>query len=493
MKELGFNLSDIIELISLNFVILLFLYFVIFKYIKRKQSYEILNKISAFPVPILMIEQFSNALYRSNNCADIVFNLNNSSIGQGIAALNLFKDFNDYLNIKRNSKENLSTYDKISFNVGSDSIILDITYTLIIVNNIKYIVIALDDNSKLIKYIKYLGIFTSVIDKSSEGIIISKFVDIKSDPKIVYINDAINNITEFNSSDLLNTPLLENFFNKHISEDQYENIRSSIMHFKPMNTECEYTKKSGKKCWINVEIIAINKNDIENSLKKLNTNVAMKNTIELNLYNVDLYIIIKQTDISTHKDKEKASKIFFEQTQLIAEEKKKANEILTFGLMHILKNTTHPKKTDRPITKTLEYICKSLFAGKIYIVKFVDIENDSSNIEYIYKWSEKNIADVSNETFSKIMSTIDGYNMYSSFITNRPYYIYMNDIKSQEAKEFYKMTNIKSSMLCPIFKDKKLIGFIGVNEYNDVDRIWDCNAENILRITAENLGSIFPE
>ena len=46
---------------------------------------------------------------------------------------------------------------------------------------------------------------------------------------------------------------------------------------------------------------------------------------------------------------------------------------------------------------------------------------------------------------------------------------------------------IKSALISPIYKDNSLIGFVGVCETEDVSKIWDDAAENMISIVANGL------
>lgn len=484
MEEITFSTFNIISLSLFNLIVLLIFLLFIFKYIRCHHHDDILNKVNSLPMPIMIIDYKTNNIYNSNEFISNMFN--KEEVNKcNLSSLNIFKNFNDYINIKKMAEESTIKHDQIYFNIESDSIILDITYTLIKLDNKKYIIISLDDKTKLINYIKYLGIFASIIDNSNEGVIISKFNNTNSDPEIIYINEAITNITEFKSEDLLSKPLIKTFFKHNVISENYDDIKSSVLSFKPASIECEYTKKNGEKCWVVVDIIAINKNNIIDSLNKLDTNNYMYDNIDLNQYNIDLYVTVRQTDVSSYKSKEFVSKLFFNQMQQIAEDKIRASETLTIGLMQIIKN-----KDENKILNLLNIIGDTLTTDRVYIVKFFTDDQNKKYSRYIYKWSKFTTDYVNDELINNVMNSIDGYNIYANFLSNRTTSLYFDEIKNNEIQKIYKLLRVKSSILCPIFKDNQLIGFIGADECQKFNRIWDFNSENIIRIVAENLGDL---
>ena len=56
---------------------------------------------------------------------------------------------------------------------------------------------------------------------------------------------------------------------------------------------------------------------------------------------------------------------------------------------------------------------------------------------------------------------------------------------------FILIVNIKSLIICPIFDiDNKLVGFIGMDDCIDPDRIWDVSVDRALRGLSKGLSSV---
>ena len=186
---------------------------------------------------------------------------------------------------------------KIVVNIGDDSLLVRISYNTIKINMKKYLVIALENKTYIANYIKTLGIFTSMIDKSSDGIIITRLTEGEY-PKIIYVNNTTEKLTGLSRKTLINTNVTESVFMNHMEESSYIELCERLKHMNFAPFTCKYTKPNGEMCWLNLSIYPIGKNNIIESLSKIDDTHSVVEITALELCDIDLYITIKQIDIT---------------------------------------------------------------------------------------------------------------------------------------------------------------------------------------------------
>ena len=487
MMVLNYNFFVCLSTIAAIILLLILLFNILYKKFNMyKNNISIINNIDSLPVPIMIVDMHSNVVIKCNDILKNTLGFINME-NKSLSYLNIFNDFNDYLSIKKTANNNITYKDKIKFKINNEIVLLDTAYNITKYNNKKYIIMAIDSKVNIMEYIRYLGIFMTIINKTNSGIIISKFGDNndKANPKIIYANDSVEKIIGKDKSQLLNFPLLDTVFSLNIKDKDYTQLSYNIENLKPFSMECEYTKFDGSICWLLIELIFINKNNIIHSIEDLiNSNNAIIDNLKYNLTDVDLFITIKQTDISKYKSLNYTDII--NTTNDIINKKNNAIEILTATLANNISNA------ESDIYKMVETVGKILHAntGCILSIKSENSYNKDTKqiIEYNYKWY--------NDEYSKkmlfnkdILNNIDGFELYTNLLANKLVKLYKQQLKSQEFKNIYNSNNINALIACSIFKNKKLVGFICFTN-NDNDRAWDTHDENIMRIFANKLNDL---
>lgn len=453
-------------------------------YIKRSETESILEKVNDLPIPILIIDYATNNIVKSN---DLLFQLiNHLDInGKSISTLNIFQDFNVYLEIKGSAESNVTKYMKLALNTKDGQIIVKASYSLLTIGLNKYIIISMLNKTDLTEYLKNLGIFVSLIDKSNDGIIISKYKNTSQEqPTIMYANNAVESITGFNPNELKNNNLLDIMFNNRIDEITFEDLKDKIKKSRKCSIECQYNKKNGESCWISVEVVPIVKSDIIHSLSELDETHSITEIMALELYDIDLYIVIKQTDITAFKQMESYAKIFDEKLNYAISEKNKTNEALICGFVDLMKLSAQ----HNAVEYCLEMLGRALSAETVFVAKLFNDDNDMHYIRYTTTWPSEASNVISADDVKIFFNTdIDGYELYANLISNKITKIYSDSVKSVETKMVFDKYGIKSALISPIYKDNSLIGFVGVCETEDVSKIWDDAAENMISIVANGL------
>jgi PAS domain S-box-containing protein len=479
---------QMIIFILLCAIILLLILFAAKKSIISKYD-AILDNVNNLPIPMMVIDYLHNTVVRCNSALKQVISIENVT-NCSISKLGIFNDFNDYLKIKKTCTEKSTvTPNKIKFKINNKIEYLLVAYSLIRINEKDYMVLTFDDKTDILEYIKSLGVFTTIINRSKDGVIISKFDDTTNyiSPKIVYVNDAVSDITGYTKEKLLNNSLLDALFSLNVKDDIFVELSNSIEKLNKCTLECEYIKNDNTIVWVLVEIIPIDKNNIIESLKNID-NGSLTESLKSKLNDADLYITIKQTDITNYKKRENTSLTLVNNLNKIANTKGKANEILTDGLMEIIDSD------EESIHKALELIGKALCAKHGYIIQLIDNNKLGHDLRFIYKWTNNTYKDtkkINDSLMSKTMlNNLDGYEIYANLVSNKISKLYANSIKTPELKQLFDLGNIKSMIICPIYVDNELYGYVGFDEcYND-NRIWDANDDNIIKSFADKLGNI---
>ena len=473
--DLILNLISILVVIAAIFVLC---------YIKNNERDNILKKVNNLPIPMLVIDYHTNTVI---TCNDLLFDIigKRNIKGRSMSTLQIFQDFNAYLQIKSLAESNCTKTAKVTLNVNRSPIIIKISYNIIDINLKKYLVVAMENKTNIANYIKSLGIFTAMIDKSNDGIIISKINDTNSSPEIVYANNSTEIITGIKHDELLDAPLLSSVFLNHIPDDSYDNLFANIKKAKSSKIECKYTKNNGDMCWLIITIMPINKNNIIESLSKLDRSHEVCEIMALELCDIDLYITIKQTDITMSKNNEECNKIEIERLKTKITEKNKINEMLIHGFIDMLKVAGNGNS----LSYGIETLCKALNGNNAFIARLFSKDN-KHYIRYINTWPNDTSKYIDEDDVKILFDTLDGFELYANLITHRIYKMYLDTVKSPAVKEMFMRNNIKSGMLCPIFNGDDLVGFIGICETTDVSRTWDENAENMIKIVADSIGEL---
>lgn len=478
-------MTDIISLYADSIIALLLLLFIVTSLAlyksKKKERNDILNRVRDLPIPILIIDYRTNTIVKANQLLLDMIN-RDAYFGTSINTLNIFQNFETYLQIKSMADSTPKTM-KIVVNIGDDSLLVRISYNTIKINMKKYLVIALENKTYIANYIKTLGIFTSMIDKSNDGIIITRLTEGEY-PKIVYVNNTTEKLTGLSRKTLINTNVTESVFANHMEESAYDELCERLKHMNFAPFTCKYTKPNGETCWLNLSIYPIGKNNIIESLSKIDDTHSVVEITALELCDIDLYITIKQIDITEKIRLEEQYSILNDNLKRAVVKKENINKILVSGFMEMTKQ--YCDETTRQ--HVLETISKSLDADSSFVARIFMTDDDSRYIRYLETWPNKEMP-LKEEDIKTMLYSSSNYEMYANMIMNKTYKMYRDSLKSDVVKEIFDRTGIKSIMISPIYKGDTPVGVIGVYETEDITRVWDSESEAILKIVAEGIAN----
>ena len=478
-------MTDIISLYADSIIALLLLLFIVTSLAlyksKKKERNDILNRVRDLPIPILIIDYRTNTIVKANQLLLDMIN-RDAYFGTSINTLNIFQNFETYLQIKSMADSTPKTM-KIVVNIGDDSLLVRISYNTIKINMKKYLVIALENKTYIANYIKTLGIFTSMIDKSSDGIIITRLTEGEY-PKIIYVNNTTEKLTGLSRKTLINTNVTESVFMNHMEESSYIELCERLKHMNFAPFTCKYTKPNGEMCWLNLSIYPIGKNNIIESLSKIDDTHSVVEITALELCDIDLYITIKQIDITEKIRLEEQYSILNDNLKRAVVKKENINKILVSGFMEMTKQ--YCDETTRQ--HVLETISKSLDADSSFVARIFMTDDDSRYIRYLETWPNKEMP-LKEEDIKTMLYSSSNYEMYANMIMNKTYKMYRDSLKSDVVKEIFDRTGIKSIMISPIYKGDTPVGVIGVCETEDITRVGDSESEAILKIVAEGIAN----
>lgn len=463
------------------------LWYIVNNYVKAKRC-DILDRVNSIPVPVLITEYTTNSIACGN---DLFYEMihNDNIIKHSISTLNIFDDFNDYLQIKHDAEESYVHSRRVILNSNNAKVTVDITYNMISIANKKYIIITFDNKTAIIDYIKYLGVFTNIIEKSNEGIIIAKFENgAKVSPTVLYANDSINNITGYTKDEILSKSLLDSVFTLNVKEEAFDKIFDAVQSAMQTTVECEYKRKDGSSCWISVDIIPIDKSSIVESLNNLNKYSNVPANINLDLTSADFYVAIKQKDISEYKKCMITNKMLLDKIGLFISNDENKNEVLIDSFIDTLKNSND--------NNSLDYILA--ITGEILKVDRISVNVFDENINEqkyhdIYEWTADTLSPkMKIEDVNSISANnLDSFNLYADILSGKTSTIKVGSINSLEFKTLFNIYNIKSGLFCPIYdNDNQVIALMSLYDCNDENRNWDSETIKVNELASKLQGAL---
>lgn len=263
----------------------------------------VLDKLLELPIPLCIINLSNNKIVDGNQPLKDIFNVNKIK-NTDISGLNIFSKFETYLDIKNICKhsENKNHSRIISIDNNNSRLFFRVDFTYITIGYKKFMLLTLINNTDMINYIKKVGVLANVVDKSSEGIIVSRYENEADEyPKILYANSTLKDITGYNADEAINKSISV-LFETNIDENTLIQLKTNLRELKPTTLEYQYTKKNGQICWIISEIVPITKRNIFSSLVCLDDNRCLDNLYENDISDIDIYITLYQKDITIMKD-----------------------------------------------------------------------------------------------------------------------------------------------------------------------------------------------
>lgn len=472
-------------LMSTTFILVLILCILsILLMIKTNRYYSqlTLDKIKNLPVPICMVNLYSNEIIDYNSHFYNLFIKSNDKeqgANRNIELTNIFYNFEDYLNIKKISKNSTSANNKIIQTKIHDEIrYVDVKFSCFKLGLKKIVLLSFFDITDEVKSAKYLGVFTSIIENTPDGVLISRKTGSNKIPEIIYSNNKLTEITGYKKEEILNKPI-NSIFELNVEEKVLEHIKESIILMKPTELEFKYIAKNGEECWVQTNIIPIYNSDIKKSLASI---IPNENSNEILRYinylsDSDVFLILHQKDITASKEIEEISGTFINKLENIIEEKERCNKILS----KILHTFVDYDKKNIP-NEILKILAENLNADRAYIFDVYTDDNNIQRIKYAYGWTREGIQPDAKNIISDDITfeEVEAYSLYASLLNNKIYKAHESNQYDFMFKKIMQRKNIKSVIICPIFKEKELVGFIGLDDCVDTNRIWSKSVEKLL-------------
>lgn len=445
------------------------------------------DKFKKIPMPMCIIDLYKNKIVDCNTLMSELFNKDNLK-NMDVSLSGIFSDFNVYLDMKNQVKHsNPPIQSKIITipNGGKLSTVIDVSYSQVRIGFKKYMLLLCNDKTSMVNYLKCLGIFSSIIDESPDGIIISKYNGLDSQPTISYVNDSITNITGYSRDELKGKPLSA-MFNLNVDEPTLNKINSNIHSLIQTTLEYQYIKKNGEICWVITDIIPITNNNINKSLAKLDHINCIGESLKAS-DNIEIYITIHQKDITAPKKFEESSRVFIDRLQAMVKDQAKFDMCVIDSLTALLEYTNK----DVAIQESLKTIGKCLGVDRAYVFSIYE-SGSKQYMKYSYEWVNVGVEpEIDNAMMNDVtFEEIEAYELYADLISNKITKIYTENVKSLAARHTLMMQNIKTAIVCPIYKENKLIGFIGFDDCTDSTRIWDVMVERSLRSLSKAIGNV---
>ena len=235
-----------------------------------------------------------------------------------LSQLNIFSNFEDYLDLKSSCNKNKNLIKKmITVNTfHHKEKIIEAQANYFVLGYKKYMGIIFNDKNDYFETIRYFGVFSSIVEESPDGVIISRYTNFSDVPTIMYTNKSLTNLTGYNCAELVGKPLF-NLFHLNVDENTLVEIEKNIKLFKPTTIEYQYIKKNGEISWVESDIIPITNLNINNSIINVCQNKEYTTKIDgainsFQNYNNEIYITIHQKNITKAQEYENSSKSYIE-------------------------------------------------------------------------------------------------------------------------------------------------------------------------------------
>lgn len=438
----------------------------------NKKYKENINKLINLPIPVCVISIYSNKIICSNDEFKRMFENQNNKL-KNILKSKLFYDTNDYFQIKKDineNKENEVNKRFVKLMINGEIKYFELWYFCglnDLINNKNHIILSFKECGIIEKYVKYLGIVSSFIDELSDGIVIAKHDKNADMPVIVYANEAIKNITGYDSKDLINKPLSA-MYSLNIDKNIFDRIKDNINNVKKFNIKYQYTKKNGEKCWIKSEFNTIDANKIDNILSSLNISY---NCDEMPDMRNDVYITLHQINIQSSETLELSYQKFINKQQ-------KHFSFMT-EYFNIISNNNLSNKIK--MSKIFQLIDEYFKSPRIFTIEFDNSLQFEINYEYLSNDIESMLSIIESNNLNIDESGL--IELYGQLCNNKSV-----RINEKYTQKFYKYMEEKwhliwkttSSLLIPVIVDSELKMAIVLCDYNN-RREWNDNEEQMMR------------
>lgn len=483
------HIEHFIFILAVLFYIIILLY--IYKNSQNNNIY-ILQQLTKTPIPLLLIDVSVNEVIFANKLMLSLLELEKDLPTKDLSKLNIFSKFEDYLELKESCREKKSIVKKIlNINTMLDhDKIIEVHANYFILGYKKYMMLVFNDKNDYFETIRYFGVFSSIVEESPDGIIISRYTNLNETPTIMYMNKELTNLTGYSCEEMLGKPLF-NLFNLNVNDETLMKIESNIQSFKPTTIEYQYIKKNGEVSWVESDIIPITNNNINESLLNVTQNKIYNDKIygainSTHSYNNELYITIHQKDITREQEYEHASKNYIEKIQNIIKEKTSYYESLMDSLISMIEN----KNKDTIINKILTTLGNFLDVDRVLMCNIYE-KNDKKMFSIKYEWAKNNFSlEKNNDLFIDVdILNIGAYELYTSLISNRTFQFNIDDTTHNTViKYLFNTLNAKSVITRPIFNDNKLDSFLILIDCENKHRFWNIQAEKFIENITRIIG-----
>lgn len=488
--------KNLVHILFLTLLILIVLYLLVMFLKEYKCKYKIImDNLLQLPIPLCIINLSNNRILDGNSEIKKLFNLKTIK-DTDISNLDVFSKFESYLDIKNICKfstdKNHTRIVTIEHMGQKKFYRVDFTHITLLYK--KYMVMTLIDNTNIMNYIKKIGVLANVVDMSAEAIIVTRYESNKAEhPKILYANNALENVTGYNSEEATNKSLAV-LFENNINDEDYKQLKTNLRQLKPTSLEYQYTKKNGEICWINTEIVPISKRHIFSSLLNLDEERCLDNLYENDISDIEIYITLYQKDITIIKEMGNIPKIYTEKISEIV--KNKADHVnLINGILSLYNNEFDkiPISTNEFLDLLVPLMGKAFNCDRCVVMGIYE-QDGKKYLNILSAWYHDTIdEDNLDETYQLMnncsFDSIGAYDLYSHMITNKIFHLSINNIKSLDSLKILEANSVKSGIRCPVFKDGELIGMVLADDFTTAERNWE-NCDTLIRSIADNLTNI---
>lgn len=410
--------------------------------------------IKCVATPYLIVNPFNNRVYEYNQAFINAFSYIDFSNITRFHIHTLFDNFKDYTEIKNNSTycEEHVQYSMLNKNM------FKITSNYIEIKKKKYLLLGFTNIEYIQNYINKIGLFSSIIEKSQDGIIALKY-DINSNQTLItYANDSICSITGYSKEEILHRPI-ESLFYMNVDENTLNQLIKSIHLFQPTNLDYQYITKTGEVSWISSTIIPINNQVIKESLDTIDSSYILSEILNISK-EIDAYICIHSTNLSDIKNNSNTSRAFMSKLQEIINQKDRNSKLINKCIKQLLSSTI----LSNNLNYCLKYISEEFDIDRAYIYKIYE-KNNTVYMKHTHEYATENVTPEIDNNLIKDFSfdEINGYSMYVDLITGNQIEWNISDLKNDVSRTLLENQNIKSLLFTPIIKNKQLLGYIGLD------------------------------
>jgi len=449
--------------------------------INKEKIRCVLKQIKHLPVPMCIIDLNKNKIIECNSLLCELFE-DQDILKTNISDLKLFKNYQDYLEIKNNSNTVNSTC--IYYNINNKNKAIDVKFNKFKMFHKKYLIAVFHDRTQLCRYIKNLGVFSSIIDQSPDGILITKYIDKNSYPIITYANDSIEKVTGYSKKEFINKPL-NSIFSLNVDEKTLETLNHNIHSFEKTSFDYQYIKKDGEICWVQTDIIPVTTNLIHESIENLEcSNIFCKNEPP----EFEIYITLHQKNITDIKLTETTSRNYIKKLKEAIKFKSDYINAVIRG-MFTVGSTCDISNSNMLINEILKVLGTVLDADRAYVFS-IEKEDENKVFKLIYEWvSHDTESQINNPLTNRVvLEELGAYDLYVSLISNKRFAMSIEDVKEPRFSYNLILQDVKSFIVYPIFYQENLIGFVGLDDCNNENRKWDDIVTETLKCFVENFS-----